>query len=212
MFCHSCEMWEEPRVLLQYASLQPHVPLPVRTWSPLWAGWCACWGLRLSGGNSPEPRIHLHPKSRLCLPLLWRHNTTRTCCYWWATVVSWSEYWHTIYIEIVLVLFNFLVVVLKHVYCACNENACQTKSRVSCSFCENGELRCSKDCGKDLFKFCNASHYVTYMQLNSDILYIPCEFNDCMHQAAEMERSVFIVPSTQWTRLRKLVTVSANRW
>lgn len=88
LFCHSCKMWEQPRILLQHPSLQPHVSLPIRVRSSLWPGWYACRRLWLSRRNPPELTIHMYTKGRLLLQLLRWYNTTWSCRHWWSTVVS----------------------------------------------------------------------------------------------------------------------------
>lgn len=105
MLSDSSEMSEEPRILLQHASLQPHMPFPVCPWPSLWPGCCSCGGLWLSRGNSPEPRTHLYPKSRVCLSLPRWYNATGLHCYRWTTVVSWpSEYSQPFKILTILIL------------------------------------------------------------------------------------------------------------
>lgn len=106
---HSSAMSEEPEILLQHASLQPHMPLPVWTRPPLWTERCSSGRLRLSGGNSPEPRKHLHSKGGVCLPLLRWNHATGSGRYWWTPVVSWSSwdlYWLNVLI-LTLYLFFF---------------------------------------------------------------------------------------------------------
>lgn len=88
LFCHSCKMWEQPSILLQHSSLQPHVSLPIRVRSSLWPGWYACWRLWLSRGNPPELTSHVYNKGRLLLQLLRWYNTTWSCRHWRSTVVS----------------------------------------------------------------------------------------------------------------------------
>lgn len=88
LFCHSCKMWEEPRILLLHPSLQPHVSLPIWVWSSLWAGWCAHWWLWMSRRNPPERGIHMYTKGRMLLQLLWWCNTAWSCRHWRSTVVS----------------------------------------------------------------------------------------------------------------------------
>lgn len=92
--CRSSDMSEEPRILLQHASLQSYMPLPVWPWPSLWAGRSACGGLWLSGGNSPEQRERLYPKDGVCLSPPGGYNASRVWGYRRTKVVSClSEYW-----------------------------------------------------------------------------------------------------------------------
>lgn len=157
-------MSEEPEILLQRASLQPHMPLPVWTRPPLRIERCSSGGLRLSGGNPPEPRKHMHSKGGVCLPLLRRNHTTRVGRYWWTPVVSWSSqdlYWLSVLILTLCLVFwgggfpacwgywtisNQIFPYCTVLYIHLNEPLF-----FCCSFCENGELKCSEDCGKLTF-------------------------------------------------------------